>query len=141
MIGIVLVGHTHIASEMLEAAEHVLGPQALITAIDTGPEQNPRALAEALDQAFHRCDVGDGILLLTDMFGGTPCNIALSTAARHAHVEVVSGFNLPLLIKALSLRSQTGDLNRLARQVVTSGRQYICQPSTLSAKPEQTDHA
>ncbi len=132
MIGIVLVGHRHIASEMLHAAEHVLGPQVLITAIDTGPEQNPRALAEALEQAFHSCNVGDGILLLTDMFGGTPCNIALSKASEHAHVEVVSGFNLPLLIKALSLRNQVEDLNQLAHQIVTAGRQYICLTSGLS---------
>jgi len=66
------------------------------------------------------------------MFGGTPCNIALSKAAEHGHVEVVSGFNLPVLIKALSLRNQVKDLHQLARQIVTAGRQYICLTSGQS---------
>ncbi len=130
MIGIVLIGHNRIASEMLAAVEHVVGEQPLMKALDVGCDSEPEHLTRELHAILHACDVGDGVLLLADMFGGTPCNIAMG-CFESGRVEVISGVNLPLLIKAATLRSSEKDLLALADQVVQSGRMYICQASTM----------
>ncbi|NWF38501.1 PTS sugar transporter subunit IIA [Mariprofundus sp. NF] len=124
MIGIVLIGHACIASEMLKALEYVVGEQPLIDAIDVVTGQSPEELAKALDTRIRACDIGDGVLVLADMFGGTPCNVAMGTLAK-GQVEVVSGFNLPLLVKAATLRSSAHDLAAFAEQVVEAGRMYM----------------
>ncbi|RLL54043.1 PTS system fructose subfamily IIA component [Mariprofundus sp. EBB-1] len=124
MIGIVLIGHAHIASEMLIALQHVVGEEPLIASVDVGDDYEPESLAKVLNEKIKACDVGKGVLLLADMFGGTPCNIAMG-CLKPGHVEVISGFNLPLLIKATSLRHHEKDLKVLADQVVVSGKQYI----------------
>jgi len=125
MIGIVLVGHAHIARETVRAMEHVLGAQPLVATVDAGLTQDAERMVEQLAAELARCDTGDGVLLLTDMFGGTPCNLAIGEAARHDRVQVVSGFNLPLLIKAVALRAQEMPLAELAAQLTRAGRQYI----------------
>jgi len=124
MIGIVLIGHERIASEMLAAMEHVVGKQSLMEVLDVQGDQGPDELVCALQAKIRACDIGDGVLLLADMFGGTPCNIAMG-CLKAGSVEVVSGFNLPLLIKAATLREKPGTLGRLAEQVVESGRLYM----------------
>ena len=124
MIGIVLIGHACIASEMVQALQHVVGEEPLIASIDVKSDINTGSLAESLKTQIQACDVGEGVLLLADMFGGTPCNIAMGFL-QPGHVEVISGFNLPLLIKATSLRHHEKDLIVFAQQVVKSGRQYI----------------
>jgi len=124
MIGIVLIGHERIASEMLSAMEHVVGKQPLIETLDVHDDQAPDALAASLQAKIRACDIGKGVLLLADMFGGTPCNIAMG-CLQVGHVEVVSGFNLPLLIKAATLRNKEIGLEKLAEQVVESGRLYM----------------
>jgi len=124
MIGIVLIGHASIASEMLKALEYVVGEQPLIDALDVVAGQSPEELSKSLDARSRACDGGDGVLGLADMFGGTPCNGAMGTLAK-GHVEVVSGFNLPLLVKAATLRSSMQDLAAFAEQVVESGRMYM----------------
>ncbi len=125
MIGIVLVGHAHIGREMVRAVEHVLGPQHQLASVDAGPEQDLRAMRKAMDQAIRLVDTGDGVLILADMFGGTPCNLALETRSGRGDIEIVSGYNLPLLIKALSLREHERALGTLARKAIASGRQYM----------------
>ena len=109
MIGIVLIAHARIASEMLEAAEHVLGKQSLIMSLNVEDSDQPDQLHEQLQQMIHQTNTGDGVLIFADMFGGTPCNVALSVISEGS-VEMVSGFNLPSLIKAISLRQQPGNL-------------------------------
>jgi len=132
MIGIVLIGHTHIASEMLAAVEHVLGEQPVLKALDAPDSDRPDELRQQLTQLIRQCDTGDGVLLMADMFGGTPCNVAMSCLGEF-RVEVISGFNLPALIKAVSLRRKTSALPELAREVVVSAQQYICRASDFIA--------
>ncbi|HXH63960.1 MAG TPA: PTS sugar transporter subunit IIA [Mariprofundaceae bacterium] len=124
MIGIVLIGHERIASEMLAALEHVLGRQSLIRAVDVAGDDPPETLRQRLADDVRSCDAGSGVLVLADMFGGTPCNVALAMM-RLGDVEVVSGMNLPALIKAATLRQQPIAVAELAAQVAEAGRHYI----------------
>ncbi len=128
MIGIVLIAHARIAAEMLEAAEHVLGKQPLIATLDVENSDRPDQLQDELAKMIRQTDTGDGVFILADMFGGTPCNVALS-CAEPSRVEVLSGFNLPALIKALSMRQESPDIKTLARDVAVAGQQYICLAS------------
>ncbi|HKI61213.1 MAG TPA: PTS sugar transporter subunit IIA [Mariprofundaceae bacterium] len=138
MIGIVLIGHNHIASEMKAAVEHVVGEQPLMKAMDVFKDADPATVMQSLQAMIQSCDVGEGVLLLADMFGGTPCNIAMG-CFRAGHVEVISGFNLPLLIKAADLRCREKSLEALADTVLQSGRQYMCQASKVMVKPHQPE--
>jgi len=123
MIGIVMVGHERIASEMQQALEHVVGEQPMVAAVDATADLSPDQLNELLRNRIRACDTGKGVLLLADMFGGTPCNVAMGCLSEN--VEVVSGFNLPLLIKAAILRKQIDKPGELAMRVVEAGRQYM----------------
>ncbi len=134
MIGMVLVAHEHVAEAMLAAVEHVLGPQALTAAMSVGAdadlETDLKDNEERLRNLIRRCDAGDGVLVFADMFGGTPCNLAMSMLEK-GRVEVVSGFNLPMLIKAATLRQNLTDLNLLARQARDAGRYHMHIASEL----------
>lgn len=130
MIGIVLIGHAHIASEMRHALEHVVGEQPLVETLDILDNGNLDKLSSTLQSKIRACDVGQGVLVLADMFGGTPCNIAMGTL-QAGRVEVISGFNLPLLIKTATLRKTEKNLTSLAEQVVTAGRQYMRVSSSV----------
>jgi len=134
MIGIVLIGHAHIASEMKLAVEHVLGEQPLMAAMDVLESSEPGVLQEKITHLVKQCDGGYGTLIFADMFGGTPCNIAL-TCLKADECEVISGFNLPALIKATSDRMMCQkdhvSLSMLAHDVVASGQQYMCLASDL----------
>ncbi|MDX8403964.1 MAG: PTS sugar transporter subunit IIA [Mariprofundaceae bacterium] len=132
MIGIILIAHANIADEMLAAAEHVLGKQSLVATLNVADSDHPDLLHEQLTGLIRQSDTGDGVFILADMFGGTPCNVALS-CIEQAHIEILSGFNLPALIKALSLRQQTHDMQELAREIVISGQQYMCLASDYMA--------
>jgi len=137
VIGIVLVAHENVGEAMLAALEHVLGPQALTGAVSVGVDAdidaNTGDLQARLGAAIKRCDAGDGVLLCADMFGGTPCNLALACMQAYS-VEVVSGFNLPMLVKAASLRQTLNDLPLLARKCRESGRQHMHIASELLAE-------
>ncbi len=141
MIGIVLIGHARIASEMKLAVEHVLGEQPLMAAMDVHESSEPGALQEKVARLVKQCDAGYGTLIFADMFGGTPCNIAL-TCLKAGECEVISGFNLPALIKATSDRMMCQkdhvSLSVLAHDVVASGQQYMCLASDFM--PASPDH-
>jgi len=140
MIGIVLIGHARIASEMLEALQYVVGEQPLMAALDVTSDYSPESLTERLMTKVRNCDVGQGVLLLADMFGGTPCNVAMG-CLQAGQVEVVSGFNLPLLIKAATLRRHVRSVSELAQQVVRAGRQYIqVAPNITVVEHTAEDH-
>ncbi|MDQ6986378.1 MAG: PTS system fructose subfamily IIA component [Mariprofundaceae bacterium] len=139
MIGIVLVAHERVGESMLAALEHVLGPQALTGALSVGIDADINAdmndLQTRLGTMINRCDAGRGVLLFADMFGGTPCNLALACMQAH-NIEVVSGFNLPMLVKAASLRQSLNDLPLLARKCRESGRQHMHIASELLAEQD-----
>lgn len=123
MIGIVLVTHGRLAEEFIKAVEHVHGPQAAIAAVCIGPDDDmERRRADILD-AVRDVDQGDGVVILTDMFGGTPSNLAIS-AMEAARVEVIAGVNLPMLVKLCSIRASE-PLERAVDCAKSAGLKYI----------------
>ena len=129
MIGLVLVTHGRLALEFVAAVEHVVGAQTHICAVCIGPdddmEQRRRDILAAVDEV----DDGAGVILLTDMFGGTPSNLAISVMDK-ANVEVIAGMNLPMLIKLASVRPNN-DLQEAVASAQDSGRKYINVASRL----------
>jgi len=123
MIGMVLVTHGHLATEFRAALEHVVGPQRDIEAITIGPDDDMEQRRQDIVAAIATVDSGHGVVLLTDMFGGTPSNLAISVMDG-ARVEVVAGINLPMLIKLASVRD-VADLEQAVTQAQDAGRKYI----------------
>ena len=103
MIGMVLVTHGQLANGFRAALEHVVGPQSQFETIAIGPEDDMEQRRQDILDCVRAVDTGDGVVLLTDMFGGTPSNLAISVMDR-AKIEVIAGINLPMLIKLASLR-------------------------------------
>jgi len=131
MIGIVLVTHGNLAREFIAALEHVVGPQQCVSAVCIGADDDmEKRRAEILESA-KACDTGDGVIVLTDMFGGTPSNLAISIMDK-AKVEVIAGVNLPMLIKLASVRS-TKKLEDAVAAAQEAGRKYINVASQLLA--------
>ena len=129
MIGIVLVTHGNLAREFLSAMEHVVGKQAQARAISIGPENDMEQRRAEILAAAEEVDSGDGTILLTDMFGGTPSNLAISIMDR-AKVEVLAGVNLPMLIKLASVRVNEPLASAVAK-ARDAGIKYISVASTL----------
>ena len=132
MIGMVLVTHGRLAVEFIAALEHVVGPQTNVRAISIGPDDDMELRRKEILDGVAEVDDGDGVVLLTDMFGGTPSNLAISVMEK-ANVEVIAGVNLPLLIKLASMR----DSEKLAVAVSAAqeaGRKYINVASALLAE-------
>ena len=123
MIGMVLVTHGHLATEFRAALEHVVGPQRGIETITIGPEDDMEQRRQDIVSAVASVDTGQGVVLLTDMFGGTPSNLAISVMDR-TKVEVVAGINLPMLIKLASVR-EAASLEVAVTQAQEAGRKYI----------------
>ena len=131
MIGIVLVTHGRLAVEFIAALEHVVGPQLQIAAICIGADDDMEQRRQEILGSIGTVDSGEGVVLLTDMFGGTPSNLAISVMDR-AKIEVIAGINLPMLIKLASLR-QTEGLDRAVLGAQEAGRKYINVASQLLA--------
>ncbi len=131
MIGLVLVTHGRLAVEFIAALEHVVGPQQKVTAVCIGAEDDMEQRRRDILDSVATVDEGDGVVLLTDMFGGTPSNLAISVLDR-ANVEVIAGVNLPMLIKLASVRS-TSKLPVAVVQAQEAGRKYINVASQLLA--------
>ncbi|MEI6984648.1 MAG: PTS sugar transporter subunit IIA [Rhodospirillaceae bacterium] len=131
MIGMVLVTHGRLAEEFIAALEHVVGPQEQVRAVCIGPDDDmERRRSDILDRVGE-VDDGNGVVVLTDMFGGTPSNLAISIMDK-AKVEVIAGVNLPMLIKLSSVRAY----EPLAMSVAAArdaGRKYINIASSLLA--------
>lgn len=132
MIGIVLVTHGNLATEFLAATEHVVGPQEQMKAICIHPDSDMEKMRAAILKAARDVNKGDGVVLMTDMFGGTPSNLAISVMEEEK-VEVVAGVNLPMMIKLVSLR-KTETLEEAVLQAQEAGRKYINVASNLLAK-------
>ena len=132
MIGIVLVTHGKLAREFLAALEHVVGPQQLAAAVCIEADDDMEKRRAEILQRVAECDSGQGVVLLTDMFGGTPSNLAISIMDR-ARVEVIAGVNLPMLIKLASARAAMPLVQAVAA-AQEAGRKYINVASKLLAK-------
>jgi PTS system mannose-specific IIA component len=123
MIGLVLVTHGRLATEFRAALEHVVGPQTHLETVTIGPEDNMELRRRDIIEAVARADTGKGVAILTDMFGGTPSNLAISVMNGRA-VEVVAGINLPMLVRLASVRGDM-DLKDAVAQAQDAGRKYI----------------
>ena len=129
MIGMVLVTHGLLASEFRAALEHVVGPQKQIATVTIGPEDDMEQRRSDIVGAVRQVDSGAGVVLLTDMFGGTPSNLAISVMDG-AKVDVVAGVNLPMLIKLASVR-ESCSLEQAVVQAQEAGRKYISVASRI----------
>ncbi len=131
MIGMVLVTHGQLATEFRAALEHVVGPQGQLETITIGPEDDMESRRKDIMAAVCQVNSGEGVVVLTDMFGGTPSNLAISTMDRKG-IEVIAGVNLPMLIKLASVRA-TEPLPEAVASAQEAGRKYINVASTLLA--------
>jgi PTS system mannose-specific IIA component len=123
MIGVVVVSHGRLADEFVAAAEHVLGPQEQMRAVAIGPYDNMEERRADIIDAVKAVDRGQGVVILTDMFGGTPSNLAISVI-NQVKIEVIAGVNLPMLIKLAEVRDKMG-LAEAALAAQDAGRRYI----------------
>ena len=129
MIGMVLVTHGRLAEEFVAALEHVVGPQTNVISIGIGPDDDMEERRVQIMESARKADEGDGVVVLTDMFGGTPSNLAISIMDR-ANVEVIAGVNLPMLIKLASVRGSQA-LPEAVNSAREAGRKYINIASQL----------
>jgi PTS system mannose-specific IIA component len=122
-IGLVIVSHGALGTAMLDALEHIVGAQARVAAIGIGPEDDVAQRRAEILAAIEAADGGRGVIVMTDMFGGTPSNLALAALSRQG-VEVIAGVNLPMLIKFASVRADKTLPDAIAA-VQEAGRKYI----------------
>src|ERR1700761_6039363 len=131
MIGLVIVTHGRLAIEFRAALEHVVGPQTQIEAITIGPDDNGEQCRKNIIEAVKRVDTGQGVAILTDMFGGTPSNLAISVMSR-PKVEVIAGINLPMLVKLAKVR-EASSLADAVSAAQEAGRKYCTIASRVLA--------
>ena len=127
MIGLVLVTHGRLAEELRSAMEHVVGAQRNVATVCIGAEDDMENRRHDIEHCIERVDTGDGVVVLTDMFGGTPSNLAISMMDRQG-VEVLAGVNLPMLVKLAKVRSSR-NLSEAVECAQTAGRKYIAAAS------------
>jgi PTS system mannose-specific IIA component len=132
MIGLVLVTHGRLAEEMCAALEHVVGKQTNIASVCIGPDDDMEQRREDIIAKVKDVDDGDGVVVLTDMFGGTPSNLAISIMDQ-SNVEVIAGMNLPMLIKLASVR-ENSPIEEAITSAQEAGRKYINVASKLLEK-------
>lgn len=131
MIGLVLVTHGRLATEFCSALEHVMGPQAQVAAVTIGPDDDMEQRRHDIIGAVSRVSTGQGVVILTDMFGGTPSNLAISVM-NSPDVEVVAGINLPMLVKLAKVRAEL-PLAEAVNIAQEAGRKYINVASRVLA--------
>ncbi len=128
MIGLVLVTHGNLATEFISAMEHVVGKQEQVQGVCIGPEDNMETRRSEILEKVHSVNSGKGVIVLTDMFGGTPSNLAISIM--NETTEVIAGINLPMLIKVASLRKEK-NLKESVEGAQDAGKKYINIASQL----------
>jgi PTS system mannose-specific IIA component len=129
MIGVVVVTHGQLATELVNAAETIVGDMPAFAAVSIGWHEDTEDARHEIEQAVVRVDKGSGVLILTDMFGGTPSNLAMTFLVQ-SKLEVITGVNLPMLIK-LANQLEQGDLLNIARDIREQGRNAIWVASDL----------
>jgi PTS system mannose-specific IIA component len=138
MIGVVVVAHFKLAREMVAATELIVGPQEQFTYVDIFPDEDVEQIKGRVTAALKNVNAGEGVLMLTDMFGGTPSNISLSFL-EEGRVEVVTGVNLPMLIKLVTYRRDRA-LPELSEFIANYGKKniYLATDLLRNKKPEVT---
>jgi PTS system mannose-specific IIA component len=131
MIGIVLVTHGRLAVEFRQALEHVVGAQTQIESVTIGPDDDVEQRRFEIIEAVKRVDTGEGVAILTDMFGGTPSNLAISVMSR-PKVEVLAGISLPMLVKLAKVR-ESSPLPEAVAAAQEAGRKYCTIASRVLA--------
>ena len=135
MVGLIVATHGHLADEMVHTAEQIVGKLAGVETCSIEPGASPEQIHDSLKDAVRKADSGDGVIVLADLVGGTPCNQSLALC-RQARLEVVTGVNLPMLIKANSLRADSGlRLPDLALALTTYGQKNITCPTAMLREP------
>ena len=129
MIGVVLLTHGNLATELVKVMEHVVGPQDQLTTITIDPEDDMEKRREDILNSVQFVDKGLGVIILTDMFGGTPSNLAISIMEQ-AKIDIIAGVNLPMLIKLASVRS-TETISDAVAQAREAGQKYIMVASQV----------
>jgi PTS system mannose-specific IIA component len=129
MIGLVLVTHGRLAEELRHAMEHVVGPQRAVATVCIGPDDDMEKRREDIRGCIASVDQGDGVVVLTDILGGTPSNLAISLCDKR-HVDVIAGVNLPLLVKLAKIRSAE-PLAEAVSHAAAAGRKYIAAASDI----------
>lgn len=129
LVGVVLVTHVDYGAALLRAAEFILGPLQDCSSIQVDASLDVVATVTRLQEAVSRLDRGKGVMILTDMFGGTPTNLSLSLLGTKANIEVVTGVNLPMLLKVFENRSLP--LSDLAEMGMDAGRKGIVSAGTI----------
>lgn len=130
MIGIVLVTHGNLADELLAAMQHVVGAQEAVQTVCIFPDDDMASRREDIQKAVNEVDNGKGVIVATDLFGGTPSNLSISLLETNKNIEVLAGVNLPMLIKLASAR-KTEALHKAAVDACDAGRKYINVASEL----------
>ena len=131
MIGLVVVTHGRLAAEFIHALEHVVGKQNHLEAVCIGPDDRMDERRADIAAAVARCDLGQGVIILTDMFGGTPSNLAISVMGR-PKVEVLAGINLPMLVKLAKVRTDK-PIDEAIAAAQDAGRKYVTIASRVLA--------
>ena len=129
MIGVVLVTHGNLATELVKVMEHVVGPQDQLTTITIDPDDDMEKRRDDILNSVQFVDKGLGVIILTDMFGGTPSNLAISIMEQ-AKIDIIAGVNLPMLIKLASVRS-TETISDAVAQAREAGQKYIMVASQV----------
>jgi PTS system mannose-specific IIA component len=129
MIGLVLVTHGHLATEFVIAMEHVVGPQKAIAAIGIGARDDMEERRKEIADCIAKVDSGEGVIILTDLFGGTPSNLAISLMEK-GKVEVIAGVNLPMLIRLDGARKSMDVVTAIAA-AKEAGKKYISIASEI----------
>jgi PTS system mannose-specific IIA component len=130
MIGLVLVTHGRLAEELRHAMEHVVGPQRAVATVCIGPEDDIEGRRADIRDCMRSVDQGDGVVVLTDILGGTPSNLAMSLMDKRKDVEVIAGVNLPLLVKLAKVRGSE-PLAEAVDHAQAAGRKYIACGSEM----------
>lgn len=129
MLGLIIIAHGNLAQEMVNVLEHVVGPQTQVAAVGIEPDDDVEKRREDLIKAITEVNSGDGVVICTDMFGGTPSNLAISMLDQQP-VDVLAGFNLPALVKLASIRDKVSLKDALA-QAHEAGQKYMNVASQL----------
>ena len=133
MIGVVVAAHGNLAEELVQTTNFIVGPQKNLLALSIDPSRSVEQMQSEIRKAINRVDQGSGILVLTDMFGGTPANMSL-TFLEEGRVEVITGANLPMLIRLSQCRDSGLDLYETAASIVEYARKSISQATEILRK-------
>ena len=137
MIGLILVTHGHLAEEFVHAMEHVVGPQDAVATVCIGPNDDMEKRRGEIAKATERVENGNGVIILTDLFGGTPSNLAISLLET-GKIEVIAGINLPMLIRLAGARKSMSVIDAVAaakkagRNYITVASEYLAQEAKAS---------